>query len=132
MAASSRPSKEDVRDGGLNSFGAVDVANSDLKSSHVPRAGCALGEVMRFAYTFDGYLHAGCPELARAMYQQQRVTFNAGKEMIETLSEARIGLFVAARHLHWDHEGSVQSVEPFMRRLVEIVADKIAEGSGAR
>ncbi|MCO7473071.1 hypothetical protein [Stenotrophomonas maltophilia] len=116
----------------MNSFGAVDVANSDLQSSHVPAAGCALGEVVRFAYTFDGYLHAGCPELARAMYRQQRVAFKAGQEWIGTLTEVRIGLFVAARHLHWDYEGSIQSVEPFMRRLVEMVADKIAEESGAR
>lgn len=121
-----------MSDGALNAFGSVEIANSELLSCHVPIAGCALSELVRFAYTFDGYLHAGSRDLASAIFRQRSRAFHTDQEWTGTLTEARICLFFSARHFYRDYEGSVEYVEPFMRQLVEIVANQLAGKDGVR
>ena len=97
-----------------------EIPNNQLKLADIPPRGSAWSEIVRFAYTFDGYRHWGSRELCAEVAQ---------KRCHQTLSDLRTCLFFELRK--WNQLGTSPDDQAvaYIRNVVELIRLKVEEAT---
>lgn len=96
------------------------IPNHALQLADIPTPEADTSTILRFALTFDGYLHCGsfeqCAEIARATGPK-------------TLSELRATLFFHQRTAHhWSAWTGDEEQHATLARLIGAIREKVAKG----
>ena len=102
-----------------------EIANADLRTSHLPPPGAGWREIGRFALSFDGYAWWGSFEKCAQIGNEGGRAFRATGAVPDSLIELRTCLFFEQRR--WRHYGfdPDQEAMVYIGVLVEGIRERV-------